>query len=245
MSDTIAAIATGAQVAANFFASAEYLSKNRSNKDFVEDLYNTMLDRGSDPEGLKTWTSQLVLGKSRCWVFKQFCDSPEFKGICDSYGIVSGTITENQYNMGGAVAAGTGTAAKPAVPAVEKASAEAFVKHLYKAVHGREADAAGLKSWTEQMVAGTKAVEIAAHFFSSPEFQARKVSDTEFLKTVYRALLGREIDASGLLPSLEIDGMGLLNIYIRSRLLHRGKLIFRLENQQPRGACVTIGEYYG
>lgn len=54
-----------------------------------------------------------------------------------------------------------------------------------------------------------------------------------------------EIDASGLLPSLEIDGMGLLNIYIRYKLLHRGKLIFRLENQQPRGACVTIGEYYG
>lgn len=54
-----------------------------------------------------------------------------------------------------------------------------------------------------------------------------------------------EIDASGLLPSLEINGMGLLNIYIRYKLLHKGKLIFRLENCQPHGACVTIGEYYG
>lgn len=54
-----------------------------------------------------------------------------------------------------------------------------------------------------------------------------------------------EIDDSGLLPSLEIDGMGLLNIYIRYKLLHNGKLIFRLENRAPHGACVTIGEYYG
>ena len=44
---------------------------------------------------------------------------------------------------------------------------------------------------------------------------------------------------------VQINGMGLLNIYIRYKLLHKGKLIFRLENCQPHGACVTIGEYYG
>lgn len=54
-----------------------------------------------------------------------------------------------------------------------------------------------------------------------------------------------EIDESGLLPSLEINGMGLLNIYIRYKLLHKGKIIFRLENRESCGACVTIGEYYG
>lgn len=54
-----------------------------------------------------------------------------------------------------------------------------------------------------------------------------------------------EIDDSGLLPSLEINGMGLLNIYIRYKLLHNGRIIFRLENCVPHGACVTIGEYYG
>ena len=54
-----------------------------------------------------------------------------------------------------------------------------------------------------------------------------------------------QIDASGLLPSLEINGMGLLNVYIRYKLLHKGRIIFRLENSKPQGACVTIGEYYG
>ncbi len=54
-----------------------------------------------------------------------------------------------------------------------------------------------------------------------------------------------EIDNTGLLPSLEINGMGLLNVYIRYKLLHKGKSIFRLENCMPHGALVTIGEYYG
>ena len=53
-----------------------------------------------------------------------------------------------------------------------------------------------------------------------------------------------EIDATGLLPSLEIDGMGLLNVYIRYKLLSDGNHIFRLENHFPHGACVTIGEWY-
>ena len=53
-----------------------------------------------------------------------------------------------------------------------------------------------------------------------------------------------EIDKTGLLPSLEINGMGLLNIYIRYRLLHGDRTIFRLENQPGGGAAITIGEVY-
>ena len=52
-----------------------------------------------------------------------------------------------------------------------------------------------------------------------------------------------EIDRTGLLPSLEINGMGLLNIYIRYRL-HGQHSIFRLENRPEGGASITIGEVY-
>lgn len=50
-----------------------------------------------------------------------------------------------------------------------------------------------------------------------------------------------EIDQSGVLPNLEINGMGLMNIYIRFKLLFNGKFIFRLNNHEPNGAEVTIG----
>lgn len=53
-----------------------------------------------------------------------------------------------------------------------------------------------------------------------------------------------EINRTGLLPSLEINGMGILNIYIRYRILHGEHTIFRLENRASGGACITIGEVY-
>lgn len=50
-----------------------------------------------------------------------------------------------------------------------------------------------------------------------------------------------EIDRTGVLPNLEINGMGLMNIYIRFKLLFHGKFVFRLDNREPNGAVVTIG----
>ena len=47
-----------------------------------------------------------------------------------------------------------------------------------------------------------------------------------------------------MLPSLKINGMGILNVFIRYHLLHENHFIFRLENNPDGGACVVIGEYY-
>ncbi|MBE6969703.1 MAG: DUF4214 domain-containing protein [Ruminococcaceae bacterium] len=194
---------TGAQVAANFFASAEYVGKNRSDKDFVEDLYVAMMDRSSDPDGMATWTSQLVLGRSRCWVFKQFCDSAEFHNICSTYGINPGSVTENQYNMGAhstgtTITTGTGKDSTTTATVVSKEDADAFVKYLYKEILNREADEKGLKNWSDKVVVGAKGVEVAASLMSSAEFQGRKLSNEAFVKVAYRALLGRDADPSGL-----------------------------------------------
>ena len=50
-----------------------------------------------------------------------------------------------------------------------------------------------------------------------------------------------EINKTGLLPNLEIKGMGLMNIYIRFKLLYKGSHIFRISNLAQGGALVTIG----
>ena len=54
----------------------------------------------------------------------------------------------------------------------------------------------------------------------------------------------KEINDNVFLPSLEINGMGLLNIYIRFKLLYDGKHIFRISNDEAGGALVTIGGEY-
>ena len=50
-----------------------------------------------------------------------------------------------------------------------------------------------------------------------------------------------EINKTGLLPNLEISGMGLMNIYIRFKLLYKGSHIFRISNLAHSGALLTIG----
>lgn len=50
-----------------------------------------------------------------------------------------------------------------------------------------------------------------------------------------------EIKKNGLLPSLELDGMGLLNIYIRFYLTYQSAFIFDFGNPKDGGAIVTIG----
>ncbi len=51
----------------------------------------------------------------------------------------------------------------------------------------------------------------------------------------------KKINKTGLLPNLEISGMGLMNIYIRFKLLYKGSHIFRISNLAHGGALVTIG----
>ncbi len=51
----------------------------------------------------------------------------------------------------------------------------------------------------------------------------------------------QEINKTGLLPNLEISGMGLMNIYIRFKLIYKGSHIFRISNLAQGGAIVTIG----
>ena len=49
------------------------------------------------------------------------------------------------------------------------------------------------------------------------------------------------INETEMLPDLEINGMGLMNIYIRFKTLYRGKHIFKISNATDGGAIVTIG----
>ncbi len=53
------------------------------------------------------------------------------------------------------------------------------------------------------------------------------------------------INRTDLLPNLEINGMGLMNIYIRFKTLYKGKHIFRVSNNATGGALVTIGGELG
>ena len=72
---------------AGFFNSQEYATKNRSNEEFVEDLYQALFDRASDEDGKADWLTRLDNGASREDVMNGFGGSQEFRNMLAGFGL--------------------------------------------------------------------------------------------------------------------------------------------------------------
>ncbi len=174
----------GAGIAKGFVFSKEFLDKNLSNEDFVEVLYNTFLNRGSDAGGKTSWVSQLNAGASRTQVLAGFVNSSEFTGICENYGIARGTMDAD-----GSVVYNEGT--------------RNFVCRCYEKALGREGETAGIEDWCHRINTGSgtpqaRALDVATNgFFHSQEFLNKNTSNQEFVAILYRTFLGREYDQAG------------------------------------------------
>lgn len=86
----------GVACAANYIRSKEYRDKDLSDVEYIMNLYRAMMGREYDKGGLSYWLSVLETGYSRDFVLEGFAYSPEFKGICERYGIVPGTFTTDK-----------------------------------------------------------------------------------------------------------------------------------------------------
>jgi len=68
------------QIALQFIQSGEYALRVRNNRNYIDDLYNGILQRGADPAGFANWLSLLDLGRyTREQMLQFFTDSPEFQ----------------------------------------------------------------------------------------------------------------------------------------------------------------------
>ena len=189
----------GAQIAEAFVFSNEMLNKNLSHEEFVKVLYRAMMGREADEEGLNGWMKELTNDYStRSEVTKAFVESAEFTAICESYGIIRGDYV--------------------AVGDIER-----FVAGFYTKCLGRPADAAGHWGWVKQLQQkNLNGAQIAEAFFFSEEFVNKNVSDEVYIATLYRTILGREADETGLagwveqLQSSQMTRKGILGAFIES-----------------------------
>ncbi len=85
-------LVNGATFSELVFFSEEMESKDLSNDKYIELLYNAMMDRPSDEGGKKYWLDNMANGMSKKEVLNGFINSPEFTGICDTYGIERGSL---------------------------------------------------------------------------------------------------------------------------------------------------------
>ncbi len=168
---------TGSDVAKGFVLSPEFISRHTTDAQYMRILYLAFFDREPDPAGMQGWLDALAAGTSREGVLNGFIFAREFADLCDQYGIKAyeGYITRAQ-----------------------REDVETFVTRFYQLCLSREPDAAGLQSWTENLLAGIQTgADVANGFIFSPEFIAQNTTDQEYVTILYRAFFDREPDQAG------------------------------------------------
>ena len=110
---------------------------------------------------------------------------------------VEGAVDANYWY--GSLSTSGGAAPAPTLPPVDPTAAANFVTQLYKVCLGRTPDATGLANWTASLVnhksSGTDA---AAGFIFSDEFKAQNYCNEDYVRQLYKAILGRAEDAPGM-----------------------------------------------
>jgi len=171
---------SGSTISESFFFSPEYIGRNRTNEQFLDDLYKTCMGRPPDSAGFAYWLNRLELGVTRRNLMNSFLQSAEFRGICAQYGITVGRINLRDN-------------------ADRNASVTMFVHRCYDVFLDRKPDTAGLNHWTGRILNnGVSGQRIAESFVFSVEFRNRQMSDEEFIRYMYRGMMGREFDTAGL-----------------------------------------------
>ncbi len=167
---------TASEIIYGFMYSGEFTGRNLSHEEAVEILYQTMLGRASDAAGKATWVFNLSDGYDYVDIINGFCQSGEFKGLCETYGIEAGSVVLDN----------------------DEDKVAAFVKRCYRLILKRGADEEGLNTWVTNLKEGTRtASEIIYGFMYSSEYTGRGMSNSATVEILYRVMLNRGSDSTG------------------------------------------------
>ncbi|MBN9889840.1 DUF4214 domain-containing protein [Salipiger abyssi] len=163
--------------AASFVNSPEFRTRYGAldNDGFVTLLYENVLGRAPDANGLANWSARLDDGMSRAQVVLGFSQSPEF-------------------------AAGTEAEARSFAENRSLPDWSDDVFRLYLATLDRAPDMQGFGNWSGRLADGMALEAVSQSFVNSPEFRARygALDNDGFVTLLYENVLGRAPDANGL-----------------------------------------------
>ncbi|HET9653077.1 MAG TPA: DUF4214 domain-containing protein, partial [Usitatibacter sp.] len=163
-----------------FFSSPEYAGFNRSDTEYLVDLYQTFFNRAPDSGGQQFWASQLAAGVPRDIVLVSFMLSPEFTRFTQA--IFGNTAARAEIDM---------------------------VMDFYRGVLSRLPDQDGFNFWVQRLRAAqcsglgarnavtTEVDSISSQFMASAEYLARNRTNGQFVGDLYNAFLRRGGDPSG------------------------------------------------
>ncbi len=158
-------------VARRFFKSKEFKNLNLSDEEFIKRSYKTFFDRNPDKEGEQYWLKELRDGVLRTQIFYGFALSKEFKNLSAKYGVSQVTSDDRLV---------------------------AFVERFYNYIFKRDAGESEIDYWFEALKGGKKTPkDVVKFFFFSKEFKSQNVNNEEFVRRVYRTIVGRAADKEG------------------------------------------------
>lgn len=173
----------GAQLIRDFVGSTEFTNKGLSDEEYIDTLYQAVLNREADEEGKAYWVSAFGQGATREMLMEGFVASEEFDALCDGYGILAIIKSEDLVGK--------------------------FVERMYTVVLNREADEAGKASWVDKLLSGkVDGATLGSGFVNSSEFVGRNLYDSQYITVLYQALFDREPDVGGMATWLKHLALG-------------------------------------
>ncbi len=166
---------TGVSLAYEFVFSDEFNSKPMSNEAFVSCMYSALMgrDASNDPDGLAYWANLMDEGMRRVDIFTGFANSDEFFNICQSYKVVAGTAVVGKDPH-------------------EFVGINYFTNRCYSEILERNCDRAGMEYWSNTLASGaTTGAALVDSFLFSNEYISKNMGNTDFILTLYRAVMGR------------------------------------------------------
>ena len=178
-SDEFRKLCSSYGISAGSWSSDEARDRNYATTAFVQRLYRNILGRSGDVNGINNWCNALLTGKGGAAIAANFILSDEYKA-------------KNTSNSD-------------------------YVEILYKTILNRNSDSAGKAYWLGKLEDGVSRKGVYAGFANSDEFrklcgsygisagnwssdEARDVNyaATAFVQRLYKTILGRNADATGL-----------------------------------------------
>lgn len=164
---------SGSDIASSFLESQEFITKNVDDKTYINTLYSLLMDRSSDPSGQRYWGDLLSIGMSRRYILKCFVGADEFKSICQSSGILVGSLTS--------------TESRDVNPELTRT-----VDRFYESTLLRKPSTEDLNNWCRTLLDRTTIGRtFLINFMTSEEYTARNTSNQEFIMDLYQAAFNR------------------------------------------------------
>jgi hypothetical protein len=203
-------------MAGYFFNSTEYASYNKTDAQFITDLYNTFFSRPPDPSGIAYWSNQISSGLPREVVLFSFMFAPEFRTF--TTGVFGNTAARPEVNM---------------------------VMDFFRGILNRLPDTTAYNYWVGQLKSaqcqGTGAVytmvdNMSYAFIFGAEYTNRARNNAQYVTDEYYSFLRRGGDITGVK-----FWINQLNIGAMDRNAERGQFIASPEFGARVNAVIAAG----